>query len=50
MDLWELISLLCQKVVEEQNVFLDILVTSHGWELHLMPMDYEEEDDDRNDY
>ena len=43
MDLWELISLLCQKVVEEQNVFLDILVTPGGIEMMLMPLDEEEE-------
>lgn len=44
MDLWELISLLCQKVVEEQNVFLDILITPNGWEFQLMPMGEELEE------
>ena len=43
MDLWELISILCQKVVEEQNVYLDILITSHGWEIQLWPMNEEED-------
>lgn len=48
MDLWELISLLCQKVCEEQNVFLDILITPNGWEFQLMPMgeNLEEGEDD----
>ena len=46
MDLWELISLLCQKVVEEQNVFLDILITTDGWKLQLMPMGEEIEEDE----
>lgn len=49
MDLWELIAILCQKVVQEQNVFLDILITKDGWEFQLMPIgeyeDEEEEDD-----
>ena len=45
MDLWELISLLCQRVCEEQNCFLDILITSQGWEIQLMPFGEEGEDD-----
>lgn len=49
MDIWELIAILCQKVVQEQNVFLDILITKDGWEFQLMPIgeyeDEEEEDD-----
>lgn len=49
MEIWELISILCQKVVKEQNVFLDILITKDGWEFQLMPIgeyeDEEEEDD-----
>lgn len=47
MDLWELISMLCQKVVEEQNVYLDILITPAGCEIQLMPLDdYEGEEND----
>ena len=43
MDLWELIAILCQKVVQEQNVFLDILITKDGWEFQLMPIgEYED--------
>lgn len=43
MDPWQIFSELCKVVVEEQNVFLDILVTKQGVEMMLMPM---EEDDD----
>ena len=46
MQLWEVISILCQKVVEEQNVYLDILITDHGWEIQLMALTYEEDDED----
>lgn len=43
MDLWELIAILCQKVVQGQNVFLDILITKDGWEFQLMPIgEYED--------
>ena len=47
-DLWELISVLCQKVCEEQNVFLDIFVEPGHVELQLMPMDedWDEEEDE----
>ena len=43
MDPWELFSELCKIVVEEQNVFLDVLVTEKGIEMMLMPT--EDEDD-----
>jgi len=46
MELWELISMLCKRVVEDQNVFLDILITSNGWEVQLMPLGEDEEDED----
>lgn len=50
MDLWELISILCQKVVEEQNVYLDILVTKDGWEFQLMPLgEYEDGEEEEYD-
>ncbi len=43
MDPWELFSELCKIVVEEQNVFLDVLITEKGIEMMLMPT--EDEDD-----
>lgn len=49
MDPWDVFSELCRQVVQEQNVFLDILITKDGWEFQLMPIgeyeDEEEEDD-----
>ena len=43
MEIWELILILCQKVVQKQNVFLDILITKDGWEFQLMPLgEYED--------
>lgn len=49
MQLWEVISMLCQKVVEEQNVFLNISITNDGWNIQLMPFSYEEDDDEYED-
>lgn len=48
MELWELISMLCQKVVEEQNCYLDIIITNNGWNIQLMPIgdDWEDEEDE----
>lgn len=43
MDAWEMFSELCKTVVEEQNVFLDILITKNGIEIQLMPIGEEEE-------
>ena len=45
MNPWELFCHLCKTVVEEQDVYLDILVTPIGVEMMLMPMGEEEEDD-----
>lgn len=45
MNPWELFCHLCKTVVEEQDVYLDILVTPVGVEMMLMPMGEEEEDD-----
>ena len=42
METWELICHLCKTVVEEQNVYLDILITPGGMEIMLMPMEDEE--------
>ena len=42
MDSWEPFCHLCKTVVDEQNVFLDILITSKGIEMMLMPMDEED--------
>lgn len=46
MDPWELFCHLCKTVEEEQDVYLDILVTPVGVEMMLMPMDKEEDEDD----
>ena len=46
MDPWELFSELCKIVVEEQNVFLDVLVTEKGIEMMLMPTEDEENADE----
>lgn len=46
MDPWELFCHLCKTVVEEQDVYLDILVTPVGVEMMLMPMDKEDDEDD----
>ncbi len=43
MDPWLIFSELCRRVVEEQNVYLDILITGNGIEMMLMPL--EEYDD-----
>ena len=45
MDAWEIFSELCKKVVEEQNVYLDVMITAVGIEMMLMPMDEEEDDE-----
>lgn len=45
MNPWELFCHLCKTVVEEQDVYLDILVTPVGVEMMLMPMGEEDEDD-----
>ena len=44
MDAWEIFSELCKKVVEEQNVYLDVFISSGEIEMMLMP--WEEDDDD----
>lgn len=46
MNPWELFCHLCKTVVEEQDVYLDILVTPVGVEMMLMPMDKEDDEDD----
>lgn len=43
MDPWELFSELCKIVVQEQNVYLDVLISENGIEMMLMPMDEEDE-------
>ena len=45
MDPWDVFSELCRRVVEEGNVYLDVLIFKDGGiEMQLMPMDEEEED------
>lgn len=45
MELWELIAQLCKAVVDNQNVYLNILVTDSGWSVQLIPTDYIDDDD-----
>lgn len=46
MDPWEVFSELCRRVVEDQNVFLDVLIYKNGIEMQLMPMDEEDSEGD----
>lgn len=46
MDPWEVFSELCKCVVEEQNVFLDVLICQNGIEMQLMPMGEEDIEED----
>lgn len=46
MDPWEVFSELCRRVVEEGNVFLDVLIYKNGIEMQLMPMDEEDNEGD----
>lgn len=46
MEIWELISMLCNKVVTEQNIFLDIFINQDGWHIQLMPMGEFEDGED----
>lgn len=39
MDPWQIFAELCKQVVENQNVYLDVLVSQVGIEMMLMPMD-----------
>lgn len=43
-DAWNLFAELCQKVVEEQNVFLDVIVTPGMIEMMLLPIEEDEEE------
>lgn len=42
MDPWDVFAELCKQVVENENVYLDVLITHYGIEMKLMP--YNEED------
>lgn len=47
MELWELISLLCKRVMDDQNVCLNIYINQDGWQFQLMPIgEWEDEEDD----
>jgi hypothetical protein len=48
MDIWEMFSEMCKKVVEEQNVFLQVIIVGPMISMYLVPYDEElwEEDDD----
>ena len=47
MDPWEMFSELCRRVVEEQNVALEVTIIGNMIEMFLCPYDdeWEEEDD-----
>lgn len=42
---WQMFCELCKAVVENDNVYLDVLVTKAGIEMMLMPLDELEEDE-----
>jgi hypothetical protein len=46
MDPWDVFSELCRQVVEEGNVFLDVLIDKNGIEMQLMPLDEEDNEGD----
>jgi hypothetical protein len=46
MDPWDVFSELCRQVVEEGNVFLDVLIYKNGIEMQLMPLDEEDNEGD----
>ena len=46
MDPWEMFCELCKRVVEDQNVYLDVLVTASGVQMMLMPIEDCEGDDE----
>ena len=42
MNPWEVFSELCRQVVENNNVYLDVLIYKNGIEMQLMPLDEED--------
>lgn len=42
MDPWDVFSELCRRVVEEGNVYLDVLICKNGIEMQLRPLDEED--------
>ena len=44
-DAWEMFSRLCQVVCENENVFLDVIISPGVIEMMLMPMEEGYEDD-----
>ena len=46
MDPWDVFSELYRQVVEEGNVFLDVLIYKNGIEMQLMPLDEEDNEGD----
>lgn len=51
MDPWKMFCELCKRVAEEQNVYLDVIITEGLTEMMLMPYDEDwEEEDDTDDY
>lgn len=50
MDPWELFSELCRRVVEEQNVYLDVTIIGNHIQMMLMPIDcYDDFEDEEGD-
>lgn len=43
MDPWLVFSELCRRVVEDQNVVLEVFIGSTGIEMSLMPLDEDEQ-------
>jgi len=46
MDPWELFSDLCRQVVEEQNVYLEVLVFGNAVQFMLFPLEGGEDEDE----
>lgn len=50
MDPWQIFSEMCRQVVEEQNVFLDVIIMGNNIEMMLMPIDcYDDFEDEEGD-
>lgn len=49
MDPWEMFSEMCRRVVTEQNVYLDVMITPTIIEMELLPYDKEDWDDTQTD-
>lgn len=50
MDPWQIFSELCRRVVEEQNVYLDVTIIGNNIQMTLTPIDrYDDFEDEEGD-